>query len=78
MRSTRFRSLTIVRPEMVGGHREEVRLAERIVFPIATFLRPVLPKGLWINPVSSIAGALLDAVIAREDRLRVLTSSELV
>ncbi len=78
MRSIGFRSLTIVRPGMIGGHREEVRLAERIVFPMAAFLRPVLPRGLWINPASNIAGALLDAVVAREDRLRVLTSSDLV
>ncbi len=78
MRSIGFRSLTIVRPGMIGGHREEVRLAERSVFPMAAFLRPVLPRGLWINPASNIAGALLDAVVAREDRLRVLTSSDLV
>ncbi len=78
MQGIGFRSLTIVRPGMIGGHREEFRLAERIVFPITAFLRPVLPRGLWINPASHIAGALLDAVIAREDHLRILTSSDLV
>lgn len=73
-----FRSLTIVRPGMIGGHRQEFRPAERIVFPLAGILRPILPKGLWINPAASIADVLIESVVAGRPGRHMVTSRDIV
>ncbi len=78
MKRIGFKSVTIVRPGMIGGHRDEFRLAERIVFPLATLLRPLLPKGLWINPAASIAGVLIEAAVTRPVGLHMVTSKDIV
>ncbi len=77
IRGMGFTSLTIVRPGMIGGDREEFRLAERLVFPVAALLRPVLPRALRINPAPRIAKALVDAVVSGAPGVRMVTSSEL-
>ncbi|HEY0265187.1 MAG TPA: hypothetical protein VGC16_00450 [Rhizomicrobium sp.] len=73
-----FRSLTIVRPGMIGGHRAEFRLAERIVMPVARLLAPILPRGLRINPAENIARVLVEAVVAPRDGRRMVTSRDMV
>lgn len=73
-----FPSLTIIRPGMIGGHREEFRLAERLVLPMAATLRPLLPKGLWINPAERIADILVDAVIVQKTGLCRVASKDVV
>lgn len=73
-----FRSLTIVRPGMIGGHRQEFRPAERIVFPLARMLRPILPKGLWINPAASIADVLIESVVTGKAGRHMVTSRGIV
>lgn len=78
IQSIGFRSVTIIRPGMIGGDREEFRIAERIVLPIATCLRPFLPRGLRVNPASNIAEALVDAVITRKPGPHMVTSRDLV
>jgi uncharacterized protein YbjT (DUF2867 family) len=71
-------SVTIVRPGMIGGDREEFRLAERLVLPVARLLQPILPKGLWINPPATIAQVLLETVMTRQRGVRTLTSRDVV
>ncbi len=73
-----FHSLTIIRPGMIGGHREEFRLAERVILPIAKALRPILPLGLRINPPENIARALIDSVLYRKKGIFLLTSRDVV
>jgi uncharacterized protein YbjT (DUF2867 family) len=63
IRSIGFRSLTICRPSLIGGERNEFRLAEHAGLTLAQFLAPVLPRKFQINPAQAIAAALLDAVI---------------
>lgn len=77
IQSIGFKSLTIVRPGMIGGHRDEFRLAERLIFPLAAMLRPVLPRALRINPASNIAKALLDATVSRIAGVHMITSKDL-
>jgi uncharacterized protein YbjT (DUF2867 family) len=72
-----FNSLTIVRPGMIGGHREEFRLAEFIVLPIANFLRPILPRGLHINPAANIAKVMIEAAIIQQPGQYMKTSRDL-
>ncbi len=78
MRAMGFESLAIIRPGMIGGHRDEFRLAERLIFPVAAMLGPILPRGLRINPAANIARALLEAVIAQAPGERLMTSKDLV
>ena len=54
-----------MRPGIIGGHRSERRLVESLWVHLATILRPILPKGLRVNPASEIAAALVDAVVQR-------------
>jgi uncharacterized protein YbjT (DUF2867 family) len=61
-----FRSLTIVRPSLIGGHREESRLAEGIALRLSRILAPILPKKFHVNPAPTIAAALVNAIIAAE------------
>jgi uncharacterized protein YbjT (DUF2867 family) len=58
-----FRSLTICRPGLIGGERNEARLAEKVALTLTRLLAPVLPRKLQVNPADTIAAALLDAVI---------------
>jgi uncharacterized protein YbjT (DUF2867 family) len=72
-----FTSLTIVRPGMIGGARDELRLAEQGVHALATVLRPLLPRGLRINPAANIAKMLVESVIAAKPGRRMITSRDL-
>ncbi|MDB6079522.1 MAG: NAD-dependent dehydratase [Akkermansiaceae bacterium] len=73
-----FKSLTIVRPGMIGGDRDEVRLAEHVVIRLATLLRPLLPRGLRVNPASNIAKALVESVVTARPGRHMITSRDLV
>ena len=61
-----FRSLTILRPSIIGGERDEFRFAESVVLTLSRLLAPALPKRFHVNPASKIAQALVDAVVTAE------------
>lgn len=71
-------SLTIIRPGMIGGSREEFRPAERLILPLAALLKPILPRSMWINSPANIARIMIDAVLSRTQGVRLLTSTDLV
>jgi hypothetical protein len=52
-----FGSLTILRPSIIDGERDEVRLAECVGLKPSHFLAPVLPRRLRVNPAPKIASA---------------------
>jgi len=58
-----FKSLTILRPSMIGGERQEFRLGESIFLWLSRVLAPVLPKGFHVNPATVIARVLVDAAV---------------
>jgi uncharacterized protein YbjT (DUF2867 family) len=72
-----FRSLTFVRPGLIGGKRDETRPAEKIAAIILGALHPVLPRRLHINPAERIAQALIDAAIAAGPGTHIVGSAEL-
>jgi len=72
-----FRSLTICRPSMIAGPRNEPRAAEGFVLALSRALAPVLPKKFHVNPASVIAAALLDSVLAARPGFRLILSEEL-
>jgi uncharacterized protein YbjT (DUF2867 family) len=59
-----FASLTIVRPGLIGGDRDEFRLGERIAAVVLGALGPLLPRRYRISPADNIADALVEAAVA--------------
>ncbi len=57
-----FESLTIVRPGLIGGERDEPRLREGVALRLMSIFAPILPKKFHINPAPAIASAILNAV----------------
>ena len=78
IRKIGFRSLTILRPSMIEGERDEFRLAESIVLTLSRFLAPALPKRFRVNPAAKIAQVLVDAVLTGEPGCHVRYSDSLV
>jgi uncharacterized protein YbjT (DUF2867 family) len=73
-----FRSLTLVRPFLIGGERDEPRLREGIAIGLLRFFAPILPRKLWVNPAPTIAAASLDAAVAAEPGVHVRKSASLI
>ena len=77
IREIGFRSLTICRPSLIGGERNEVRRAEAAALTLARFLSPILPKKFHVNPADVIAATLLDAVIVAKAGCRWINADEM-
>ena len=72
-----FRSLTICRPSLIGGERNEARRAEGAALSLARLLAPILPKKFHVNPADTIAAALLSAVIVAKTGCRWISAEEM-
>ena len=72
-----FRSLSFVRPGLIGGERDETRPAERVAAIVLGALHPILPRRLRINPAERIAQALIDAAIAARPGTHIVGLAEL-
>lgn len=73
-----LRSLTYVRPGLIGGDRQESRTGERLGLAVLGLLGPLLPRRYRINPADRIAAALLEAAIAARPGVHVIGSEDLV
>lgn len=73
-----FRSLTLVRPGLIGGEREEFRAGERIGLAAFALLAPMLPRRLRINPARNIARELLHAALHPAPGTHVVASDWMV
>lgn len=73
-----FESLTFVRPGVIGGHRDEFRLGERMMVMGLTLTGPLLPKRWRLNPAAQIASALLEAAIRPKTGVHVVNSDQMV
>lgn len=72
-----FESLTFVRPGVIGGHRDEFRLGERLMVRGLTLTAPLLPKRWRLNPAPRIASALLEAAIRPKTGVQVVASDRM-
>ncbi|MEN5060881.1 NAD-dependent dehydratase [Luteimonas sp. TWI1416] len=72
-----FDSLTFVRPGLIGGARDELRLGERVAGVVLGALGPLLPPRWRINPAPRIAAALLNAAVDASPGLHVVGSERL-
>lgn len=70
-------SITIVRPSVIWGERQEARLGESLAIFALTALRPVVPRRYRVVPAARIAKALLDGAMAGIPGKRVLESEEI-
>ncbi len=64
-----FNSLTIIRPSLIGGEREEPRFREGMALRLMSIFAPILPKKFHVNPAPTIAAAILNAVTAAKPGL---------
>ncbi len=72
-----FGSLTIVRPSLIDGEREEHRLGESIALRLMSTLAPILPKRFHVNPAHKIAAVSLDAVLMNGQGIHVCESKSM-
>jgi uncharacterized protein YbjT (DUF2867 family) len=77
IRACDFPSLTIVRPALIGGRREESRTLESAAQKVVTALGSVLPRRYRINPAPRIARALLEAALRAEPGVHIVASEDL-
>jgi hypothetical protein len=71
-----FRSLTFVRPSLIGGTWDEVRPAERVTSLVLGFVTPILPRRWRINLARKVAQALADAFVAARPGRPIVASAE--
>lgn len=76
--SVGFRSLTHVRPGLIGGDRKEPRPGERAAIVAVRALGPLLPRRFRLNPAQNIARALLAAAHGAAPGVHVVGSDALV
>ncbi|TDY16750.1 uncharacterized protein YbjT (DUF2867 family) [Paraburkholderia sp. BL6665CI2N2] len=72
-----FRSLTICKPSLIGGERNEARRAERAALTLLRLLAPILPKRFHINPADVIAASLIDSVLIAKPGCRWIYAEEM-
>ena len=61
-----FRSLTILRPSIIAGKRDDSRYAEGVALWLSRMLAPILPKKFHMNPATKIGAVLVESVVAGE------------
>ena len=72
-----FESLTLARPGLIGGKRQESRPLETVLGIVKKVLQPVLPRSWRINPAERIAAVLLDAAIEAKPGVHLVTSEKM-
>jgi uncharacterized protein YbjT (DUF2867 family) len=77
LRAVGLRSLTICRPSLIGGERNETRAGESVALALFRLLGTILPKKLRINPADAIAASLLDAITAAKTGCRWIYSEDM-
>ncbi|WP_394000083.1 NAD(P)H-binding protein [Luteimonas sp. WGS1318] len=77
LRALGFTSLTLVRPGLIGGDRDERRLGETLATHVLRTLHPLLPTKWRINPAERIADALLAAALDAPAGVHVIGSDAL-
>lgn len=80
MRDCNFESLTILRPSLILGEREEVRTAERIATVLMKAVNPVIRgplKNVRAIEAKDIARGLIAAVLVPQPVVRVVLSGDI-
>jgi uncharacterized protein YbjT (DUF2867 family) len=73
-----YASLTLVRPGLIGGDRQNTRPAERFGVLLGQALRPLLPPRYRVVPAERIAHHLLEAALAARSGVQIMMSEQLL
>jgi uncharacterized protein YbjT (DUF2867 family) len=73
-----YPSLTLVRPGLIGGVRQESRPAEQMAVRLSQWVQPLLPRRYRVVPADRIAHHLLQAALAGAPGVHVLPSEALL
>ena len=77
LRGLGYRSLTLVRPGLIGGERSERRTGEHLASVVLGALGPVLPRAWRINPAVNIAAAMVEAALAPRPGVHIVGAAAL-
>ncbi|WP_131120113.1 NAD(P)H-binding protein [Lichenihabitans psoromatis] len=72
-----FPSLTIVRPSVLDGHRDQQRAEEHFAQIIAKIIAPVLPRRLRVSPASAVAALLIESTVAASAGVYIKTNKDM-
>jgi uncharacterized protein YbjT (DUF2867 family) len=61
-----FKSLTILRPSIIAGKRDDSRFAEGVALCLSRMLAPILPKKFHMNPATKIGAVLVESIVEAE------------
>jgi uncharacterized protein YbjT (DUF2867 family) len=73
-----FPSLTLVRPGLIGGERDEIRPAEFLAQRVLGVLGPMLPRRFRVVPGENIAAALIEAAIQAKPGRHIVPAEAIV
>ncbi len=77
LRSMEFRSLTIVRPSLLAGERQEHRLGEKLGLIAGKLFKPLIPSKYRPVAANDVAHHLLRAVSTAEPGVHVVESNQI-
>ncbi|MNL42125.1 hypothetical protein D3C87_1645630 [compost metagenome] len=73
-----FDSLSYVRPGVIGGTRDELRLGERALVVVLGMVGRLLPVRWRLNPASRIAQMLLESALEHRPGIHIITSERCI
>ncbi|MCV0437175.1 MAG: NAD-dependent dehydratase [Hydrogenophaga sp.] len=73
-----YPSLTLVRPGLIAGQRQESRPLEQLAVQVSRLVQPLLPRRYRVVPADRIARHLLQAALAATPGVHVLPSEALL
>jgi uncharacterized protein YbjT (DUF2867 family) len=73
-----YPSLTLVRPGLIGGQRQESRPLEQLAVNMSKLVQPLLPRRYRVVPAERVAQHLLQAALAATPGVHVLPSEALL
>jgi uncharacterized protein YbjT (DUF2867 family) len=73
-----YPSLTLVRPGLIGGERDESRPAEQLALRVSTWVGPLLPPRYRVVPAERIAHHLLGAVLVPPAGVKIIESEAII
>lgn len=73
-----YASLTLVRPGLIGGRRQQTRPMEQLAVGVSKLVQPLLPRRYRVVPAERIAHHLLQAALMATPGVHVLPSEVLI
>ena len=77
LKDLHFPSLTLVRPGLIDGNRDEFRLGEKLALNVMRPLNGLLPKSWRLSPAQNIAKALLQSALEQKLGVHIISADQL-